>query len=943
MKLNHVITSIAAALAFASATPEAALAVPAYPRPVTVTQADGSTLTIQQVGDEFAHYTVDVNNNLLVDVNGVYQYGKLDGAGKVVASGVKATMRPDAAERGFLSSIDTKAVVTAARSEMVNNGNLRRAYRSMQQAAVMRAPQKAVTLPSGLVMPRFTGMLTTDFPSTGKQKALVILVQFTDTKFKTTYDAHDYFSRMVNQEGFSDNGCWGSARDYFLNSSGGRFDCDFDVYGPVTLTHNMAYYGGNDRYGQDKLPHMMVVEACRMLDDEVDFTQYDRDGNGVIDNVFVFYAGMGEATGGGTNTVWPHSFDVRYCTDANGNSLTNVRLDGKLLGNYACSNEWIQYVSPARPDAIGTFVHEFSHVMGLPDLYTTNESSSFTPGDWSILDSGPYLNDGLCPPAYSSFERLSMGWLEPVVLNGPANCTLNAIDKNEAYCIPTERPTEFFLLENRQREGIDKYLPGHGMLVWHIDFNSTTWINNSVNNNPSHQYVDIVEANNQTSEGFMSTQRGGNTFPGTKVVTSFTAETTPALRSWSGKKIELPITNIIESSKVITFKVAGGALALDKPQVRPVTNLTPRSATLHWSAVDNAEAYDVSLLKVDDSLVHAQWFGYRLTGTSLDVDSLEPETAYRVLVKAYANNGMTESEPSDEYVFTTADLTFDYIIPTAYPATTQGNQFVASWQAVEGATDYLLSVYTKEVDNIATDLVNFDNMKVVAQDMPQGWTTTATTTYSLSTYSVVAPALRVKVGQYVESPVYPGDITGISLYTRTSQAACASNRVVVMLLVDGEWSEVATLTPTTTVQKLSVETPIPAGARAVRILYDGTNNTDIAFDDIEIQYVGNTRNVAHADFDAKNVGNVTSFNITGLDLTKRYYYVVSATNGTMTSLPSAEIEVMTGSGIADTVVAPAVGPARYYNMQGIEVSADALTPGLYIERRGTVTTKIIIR
>ncbi len=184
-------------------------------------------------------------------------------------------------------------------------------------------------------------------------------------------------------------------------------------------------------------------------------------------------------------------------------------------------------------------------------------------------------------------------------------------------------------------------------------------------------------------------------------------------------------------------------------------------------------------------------------------------------------------------------------------------------------------------------------MKVVAQDMPQGWTTTATTTYSLSTYSVVAPALRVKVGQYVESPVYPGDITGSSLYTRTSQAACASNRFVVMLLVDGEWSEVATLTPTTTVQKLSVETPIPAGARAVRILYDGTNNTDIAFDDIEIQYVGNTRKVVHADFDAKNVCNVTSFNITGLDLTKRYYYVVSATNGTMTSLPSAEIEVMT--------------------------------------------------
>ena len=164
-------------------------------------------------------------------------------------------------------------------------------------------------------------------------------------------------------------------------------------------------------YGNDQRPEEMIIEACQMLDDTVDFSEYDRDGDGYIDNVFVFYAGRGEASGGASDTVWPHSWDITAAT-----SVPYV-FDGVRLDRYGCSNEW----EVDRPDGVGTFVHEFSHVMGLPDLYATKYTGAFTPGAWSAMDYGPYNNDGCTPPLYSAFERYSLGWIEPLPIDGPVN------------------------------------------------------------------------------------------------------------------------------------------------------------------------------------------------------------------------------------------------------------------------------------------------------------------------------------------------------------------------------------------------------------------------------------------------------------------------------------------------------------------------------------------
>ncbi|MCH5218414.1 MAG: M6 family metalloprotease domain-containing protein [Muribaculaceae bacterium] len=382
------------------------------------------------------------------------------------------------------------------------------------------------------------GLMSDPFPSTGQQKALVILVEFPDVQF-TLENPKEYYEGMLNGEDFREYLSTGSARQYFLENSGRKFDITFDIIGPITLEKSAAYYGENDYWGEDRRPYEMIVDACDILYENgmVNFADYDKNNDGQIDNVYVFYAGYGEADGGGPDTIWPHSWDM---TDAG----VNKTYDGFKLNHYACSNE-LQYHSENKmmPDGIGTFCHEFCHVLGLPDFYSTIGGGAFTPENWTLLDSGSYNNMSRTPPFLSAYERYVFGWLDPVDINTTDFVRLQPIgDCNEAYIIRTENKNEYFILENRQQKDWDRYIPHHGMLVWHIDFNQRVWDNNTVNVNPRHQYVDLVEADGIPSNW----TRDGDAFPGLYEKTELSASTTPALISWSGKPIDVTIRNIHE-------------------------------------------------------------------------------------------------------------------------------------------------------------------------------------------------------------------------------------------------------------------------------------------------------------------------------------------------------------------------------------------------------------
>lgn len=474
-------------------------AVPARKGGFVVSQPDGSELTVYQHGDEYFHWLTNKQGEWLsMDAEGYYR------------------------------------VTEALSAEQIT---------AKRQAAPRRAEYKST-------------------PLNIATRGLIILVNFKDAAFTTSKAEMD---SMLTGKNYTRNYTYkysgrtytveseGSAWKYFYDASNGQYDPQFDVVGPVTVSQNMAYYGGNNSYG-DKNPEAMIIEACKLVDDSVDFSLYDNDNDGITDFVYVIYAGYGEADGGAANTIWPHQYYI----------YQYLNLDDTKIYRYACSNEMDNYTK--HHTGIGTFCHEFSHVLGLPDLYETdmdNLHDQKTLGQWSILDYGPYNNDGNTPPSYSAYERFFMGWLTPRLITEPENVVLEDLkNNNEALLISSTdehnligndpNPTTFYLLENRQQTGWDEYLPGHGLMLTKIQYNYNKWYNNTVNNTATKMGVDLIEADGKApqyddyrpSNGYMG--KAKDLFPAG--ATAYTQITDHA------------IEEITEENGVIAFKYKGGAI-----------------------------------------------------------------------------------------------------------------------------------------------------------------------------------------------------------------------------------------------------------------------------------------------------------------------------------------------------------------------------------------------
>ena len=475
-----------------------AWAIPARRGGIVKTQPDGGQITVYQHGDEHFRWMTNAKGEWLkVDENGFYQ------------------------------------VTEALSTEEI---------RTKQMAAPSRVAQAQKVATPLNIAPR----------------GLVILVNFTDVAFETDKAemdsmltgknyTRDYSYNYGGRKYFVTSE--GSAWKYFYDSSNGQYSPQFDVVGPVTVSKNMAYYGKNNPSTDfDNAPWTMVKEACQLVDDSVDFSLYDNDKDGYVDFVYVIYAGYGEADGGEENTIWPHSY---WLLEAG----ITCKVDGKYVDLYACGNE-LDYFSNQHT-GIGTFCHEFSHVLGLPDLYTTEGQTHKTLGSWDILDYGPYNNDMNTPPAYSAYERFMMGWLTPRVIVDAENVELEELqESNSALLISTTdqhnligndpKPTTFYLLENRQQEGWDEYLPGHGLMLTKVQYDYNKWKNNIVNNSSNRMGVDLIEADGKTPNSRQSGYDGkpGDLFP-------------------AGATEYLGITNhsieeISEKDGVIYFKYRGG-------------------------------------------------------------------------------------------------------------------------------------------------------------------------------------------------------------------------------------------------------------------------------------------------------------------------------------------------------------------------------------------------
>lgn len=515
---------LAATLLLAVGVAFDASAVKAKPGIIDYEQPDGSVIQLRLHGDERSHYATSEDGYLLIpNGEGGYEYAIENAEGQPISSGiaVRPLSKRSSAEINLLSNLDKEKLIESVRTRPTTGR--RYAANSIDRRAVREDGTRYV-------------YSTSVFPVKGEAPSLVILVEYPDYGFSMD-DPNEYYKRFLNGETFTDHGGTSSCRQYFIDNSMGQFKPNFDLYGPVMLKYNRSYYGSGDEYNA----HNMVVEAVKALDPEVDFSIYDTNKDGYVDNVYIIYANTGEADGGPESSVWPYSYELE---------LEGVRLqaDGVKFNLYGCSNE----LTKGKPCGIGTFTHEFCHVLGLPDLYNTQITDYSTPGDWSVLDGGPYNNDGRTPPCMSIFERYSLGWADCPEIVASGDYIMEPVDvSNTGYMMTTEeKKTEFYMLENRQKEGWDRYLPGHGMLVWHIDFVQRVWDFNAVNDRASHQYVKLVCADNIAN----GTSYSGDSYPGRTEKTELSTETEPRLESWLKTPLNVTkISGIAENDGRISF------------------------------------------------------------------------------------------------------------------------------------------------------------------------------------------------------------------------------------------------------------------------------------------------------------------------------------------------------------------------------------------------------
>ncbi|MBR0195372.1 MAG: M6 family metalloprotease domain-containing protein [Paludibacteraceae bacterium] len=508
-------------------------AVPAHRQWRTVTQTDGSVIEVMTIGDEFYHYTINRAGQQVRETNGVYQ---------------------------VVGEAPTAEVVKARRAK-----------------AVARRQRKDIGTTPNLA-----------------PKGVVILANFSDKSMQSGH-TQATFDELCNSLNCTVNSGYPSAAQYFADQSKGAYRPQFDVYGPVTLSRALSYYGAdkNNEEGDDQHATDVVVEACILANqqDTINWADYDSDNDGYIDFVYVIYAGKGQADGGSSETIWPHNWKVSdarssgYCTY----TASECKVGGKVIENYAMSSE----LSSNSLCGIGTLCHEFGHVMGLPDLYDTNYNTNYesclTPNDWNIMDLGSYNADGHCPPNYDPWQKDFFGWHTPVNLGSePQNVTLyaNGTENYQAYQINASGsyvgPTtsgERYYIENRQQTGWDAPLTGHGMLVWQVNFNASKWTNNEPNNTANSPYYTVVSASGTK----IGTDTGGtnncpwNTFPGTKNVNTYSPISDRAL------------TDITEASNIVTCKFNSGA------------SVTPTDTTSTGTTNNETKWYAIGWINGEDA------------------------------------------------------------------------------------------------------------------------------------------------------------------------------------------------------------------------------------------------------------------------------------------------------------------------------------------------------
>ena len=549
-----------------------------------IKQADGTTLTVRAYGDEDLSYFLASDGTLLYQEGTNFYIAGVKADGTLYSTGVLA----------HEPSMRTIKEISAIKAQ-----NAKAFYNSMETQAKANKVRREPMTPDNSLL-----------PSLGKHKIPVILVEFSDVEFsvenpKATFDKYLNGKELFNKETDPEMGQnYAGVAKYFKDMSFGKFEPEFEVYGPVNLGKPLATYGAG--YSSEENMGLLLTDACTAVDDEVDFTQYDSNDDGNIDLIYIIYAGFSQSiAGNSTDCIHPKSGYLSLAKSFDGMDVKRYGVNNELNGTPA------DQANGPIINGIGLFCHEFSHCMGLPDLYPKsgsiaeaciNQNMDY----WSLMDAGEYTANGYRPTAYTAWERERLGWMEIGTLTGPSNVELKSLDEGGAafriYNDKDETGHEYYIVENVQNNGWNKNLFGNGLMVTHVDYLSSQFSLGGckVNNTGGHPRMHVMAADGMfVPEYFLGStiedsyitflkehnadlvakyggqvfsiedykaEAAGDLFPGTSNATSLTDDSQP-MKAWTynGETMGKPITDITNDTEkgIVSFKFMGGGEPVD--------------------------------------------------------------------------------------------------------------------------------------------------------------------------------------------------------------------------------------------------------------------------------------------------------------------------------------------------------------------------------------------
>ena len=914
MKVNKILVAAFSLLCAVNT----AVAVPAYPGVIKVKQADGTEISIRLHGDEFGHYTTTEDGFPIVynEITKNYEYATLEN-GNIVSCGIVASnaINRNANTNKMLASFDKSQIINAA---------LKMRQANKEKLAERLTSSNSKTLKSGQTPNK---ALMNDFPHFGEQHSIVILLEFNNCSFSVVDDAKQFYTDALNKEGFTyENGATGSARDFFIASSHGAFKPTFDVYGPVKID-----YGVNDAGTGDQLTAIntgtFLKAAIAQLDGKIDFKQYDHDDDGYVDNIYLYYAGYGAADSGKKNVLWPHSYNLE------GWMTSYTTKDGVKIGQYTCSNE-IDGQRPQYPCGIGTFVHEFGHCLGLMDHYDVNyKVQSKAPGYWDTMAMGSYTNNSNTPPLYSSYECYELEWIEPETLTSKTTdvCSLPDLgSSNKAYRIAVPgNEDEYYMFENRQKTGWDTYLPGHGMLVWHIDYDKDLWEANAVNTDELHQHIDIVEANGQDSGGY--TGLGGITFPGTSNVTTYD------FKAWDKNSL-IQLDKIKEENGTVSFIVKGSDSGITTPQAT-ISDEGYDSFKCSWDKVKGAEFYIVNVNKVGQNGSTTPVDNYInriMSENEVVVSGIDENSVYEISV--VSGCGSFTSDACVLRATTTIKPFGRYQVQNVKVDEIKQNSFMATWDNVKDAQSYVVDLtkydYKGDVKTTSYDF------KDKADGMPEGWRSSSsnyTTTNGM--YGKESPSLRFGLNRsYLIMKNGEADISNVEFWMAGSALTEGTNVEVDRLDNDGNWALVESIPVEENGKNYKFEIKPTS---SVRLYFNRKGSSYAYIDDVSI--TGNKPESIQIPFYTdKNIGSDNTFVFDNLEQNTTYSLVVYAENNGVRTVASDAVKILTKDGTNGITNVNFDNKQNecIYDLSGRRVSGIGSKDGVYIIKRNSRITKV---